>query len=199
MIWRYFSSKGTEELQVIHGRINGRVYREILEKNLQKSAASLGHGRNFVLQHDNGPKHTSKLTKEWFANNVVSTLNWSRKSSDLNPIVNLWNTLKVKVYKRNPQNIKQLEELCKEEWGKVTLYQCEKLVANYRKRQEAVKKTKATQQNVKLIYPILLHRVILNFDKKGFNHEFLITLPHTTKTTLQDITNQISGKKANIN
>ena len=40
-----------------------------------------------------------------------------------------------------------------------------------------------------VIYPILLHRVILNFDKnKGFNHEFLISLPHTTKTTLRDIT-----------
>ena len=29
--------------------------------------------------------------------------------------------LKVKVHKQNPQNIKQLEELYKEEWGKVTL------------------------------------------------------------------------------
>ena len=51
------------------------------------------------------------------------------------------------------------------------------------------------QQNIKLMYPILLHRVILNFDKKkGFNHEFLIFLPHTTKTTLRDITYQILGK-----
>ena len=33
-----------------------------------------------------------------------------------------------------------------------------------------------------VMYPILLHRVILNFDKKnGFKHEFLIFLPHTTK------------------
>ena len=40
---------------------------------------------------------------------------------------------------RDPQNIKQLKKLCKEEWGKVTLYQCGKLVANYRKQLEAVK------------------------------------------------------------
>ena len=64
MIWRCFSSKDTGELQVIHGRMNGSIYREILEKNLQKSATSLGSGRNFVLQHDNDPKHTAKLTKE---------------------------------------------------------------------------------------------------------------------------------------
>ena len=96
------------------------MYRAILEKNFQKSATSLGHGRNFVLQHDNDPKHTAKLIKEWFENNGISTLNWPSHSPDLNPFENLWNTLKDKVHKWNPQNIKQLEELCKEEWGKVT-------------------------------------------------------------------------------
>ena len=40
MIWGCFSSKGTGELQVIHGS----MYRVILKKNLQKSATSLGHG-----------------------------------------------------------------------------------------------------------------------------------------------------------
>ena len=108
------------------------MYKEIL-KNLQKSATSLGHGRNFVLQHDNDPKYTAKLTKEWIENNGISTLNWPSQPPNLNPIENSWNTLKVKVHKGNPQNIKQFEELCKEEWGKVTLYQCGKLVANYRK------------------------------------------------------------------
>ena len=50
------------------------------------------------------------------------------------------------------------------------------------------------------MYPKLLHRLILNFDKiKLINHEFLISLPHTTKTTIQDMTYQISGKMANIN
>ena len=163
MIWGCFSFKGIGELQVIHGRMNGSMYMEILEKNLQKSTTSLGQGRNFVLEHDNDPKHTAKLTKEWFENNVISTLNWPNQSPDLNPIENLWNTLKVKVHKQNPQNIKQLEELCKEEWDKVMLDQCGKLVANYRKQLEAVKQ---------------------NFDKKkkGFYHEFLIFLPYTTKT-----------------
>ena len=55
--------------------MNSNMYREILEKNLQKSATSLGLGRNFVLQHDNDPKYTAKLTKEWFENNDISTVN----------------------------------------------------------------------------------------------------------------------------
>ena len=142
MIRECFSSNGTGELQVIHGRMNDSMYSEIIEKNLQKSATSLGHGRNFVLQHDNDPRHTPKLTKELFEDNGISTLNWPSQSPDLNPIENLWNTLKVKVHKLNLQNIKQLEELCKEEWGKVMLDQCGKLVANYKKRLEAVKQNR---------------------------------------------------------
>ena len=142
MIWGCFSSKGTGELQFIHGRMNGSIYREILEKNLQKSVTSLGQGQNFVLQHDNDPKHTAKLTKEWFENNGISTLILPSQSPGLNPIENLWNTLKVKVHKQNPQNIKQLEELCKEEWGKVMLDQGGKLVANFWKWLEAVKQNR---------------------------------------------------------
>ena len=122
--------------------MNGSMCREILEKNLQKSATSLGDGRNIVLQHFNDPKYTAKFTKEWFENNDISTLNWPSQFPDLNSIENLWNTLKVKVHKRNPQNVKQLEELCKEEWGKVTLDLCGKLVANYRKWLDAVKQNR---------------------------------------------------------
>ena len=122
--------------------IDGSMFWEMLEKNLQNSATSLEPGRNFILQQDNDPKHIARLTKEWFENNGISTLNWPSQSPDLNPIKNLWNSLKVKVHKRNPQNIKQLEELCKEEWGKVTLDQCGKLVANYRKRLEAMRQNR---------------------------------------------------------
>ena len=79
--------------------MNGSMYKKILEKILQKSATSLGHGRNFVLQNDNDPKHIAKPTKEWFENNSISILRGPSQSPDSNPIGNLGNTLKVKVHK----------------------------------------------------------------------------------------------------
>ena len=78
MIWGCFSSKGIGELQVILGRMNGSMYKEILEKNLPKSATSLGYGQYFVLPYDNDPKDIARLTKEWFEN--ISTLNWIQVS-----------------------------------------------------------------------------------------------------------------------
>ena len=69
--------------------MNGGMYREILEKSLQKYATSVKHGRNFMLQHDNDPKHTAKLTKAWFENNGISILSWSSQCPDLNPIENV--------------------------------------------------------------------------------------------------------------
>ena len=119
--------------------MNGSMYREILEK---KSATSLGDGRNFVLQHDNYPKISQNLERNGLKIMVlvlsigqVSLLTWIQ----LRICGILW---RFKVHKRNIQNIKQLEELCKEEWGKVTLDQCGKLVANYRKWLEAVKQNR---------------------------------------------------------
>lgn len=56
---------------------------------LLNSATSLGHGRDFVFQQDNDPKHTAKTTKNWFNNNDINVLEWLSQSLDLNPIENL--------------------------------------------------------------------------------------------------------------
>ena len=126
--------------------MNGSMYREILEKNLQKSATSFRHGRNFVLQHDNDPKHTAKYTKEWFENNGISTLNWPSQTPESNPNENLWNILKVKVH---PQNIKQLKILGKEKWGKINAGSVWKTSDQLQKAAGSSEtKTDATQQNI---------------------------------------------------
>jgi len=39
-----------------------------------------------IFQHNNDPKHTAKLTKQWLKNNKVKVLNWLPQFPELNLI-----------------------------------------------------------------------------------------------------------------
>lgn len=139
MIWGCFSLNGTGEIGIINGRMNSTDYINILNKNLIISAEMMGLNDGFVFQQDNDPKHTARITKKWFQDNNVDLLTWPSQSPDLNPIENLWRILKLKVYARQPRNINELKEICVEEWLKIPLSMCEKLIKNYPNRLKAVK------------------------------------------------------------
>ncbi len=82
-------------------------------------ARALKIGRGWVFQHDNDPKHTAKLTKEWLKKEHIKVLEWPSQPPHLNPIEHLWRELKVWVAKRQPWNLNDLESICKEEWDKI--------------------------------------------------------------------------------
>lgn len=138
MLWGCFSSSGPGELVRVKGTMNSAKYIDILEENLFKSAKRLNLGRKFTFQQDNDPKHTARVTQEWFRKKRVKVLDWPSQSPDLNPIENLWRDLKIAVHRRSPSNLTQLELYCKEEWAKLSKDHCAKLVAGYPKRLEAV-------------------------------------------------------------
>ncbi|KAI4883378.1 hypothetical protein NFI96_013593 [Prochilodus magdalenae] len=54
-------------LHCIKERMTGAMYCEILGNNLLPSVRALKMGRGWVFQHDNGPKHTARITKEWLS------------------------------------------------------------------------------------------------------------------------------------
>ncbi len=101
-------------------------------------ARAMKMGRGWVFQHDNDPKHTVKATKEWLKKKHIKVLEWPSQSPDLNPIENLWRELKVRVAKRQPRNLNDLEGICKEEWDKIPPEMCANLVDNYKKRLTSV-------------------------------------------------------------
>ncbi len=60
MVWGCMSAAGTGELHFIEGTMNANVYCDILKQSMIPSLRRLGC--RAVFQHDNDPKHTSKMT-----------------------------------------------------------------------------------------------------------------------------------------
>jgi hypothetical protein len=108
--------------------MDGAKYRESLEGNLFQSSRDLRLGRRFTFQQDNNPKHTAKAILEWFKGKHFNVLKWPSQSPDLNPIENLWYDLKISVHQWNQYNLKELEKICLEEWAKVPVARCAKLI-----------------------------------------------------------------------
>ncbi len=126
MLWGCFLLRGQDNCTASKGRWTGPC-----------TAMALKMGRGWVFQHDNGPKHTAKLTKEWLKKKHIKVLKWPSQSPDFNPIENLWRKLKVRVTKRQPRNLTDLERICKEEWDKIPP-EIPNLVANYKKHLTSV-------------------------------------------------------------
>ncbi|KAL7855533.1 hypothetical protein AOLI_G00191370 [Acnodon oligacanthus] len=138
VLWGCFSSAGTGRLVRVDGKMDGAKYRAVLEENLLDSAKDLRLGQRFTFQQDNDPKHKARTTMEWFKTKHIHVLEWPSQSPDLNPIENLWQDLKTAVRKRSPSNLTELELFCKDEWAKISVTRCAKLVETYPKRLAAV-------------------------------------------------------------
>ena len=60
-------------------------------------------GNEWQFQHDNDPKQTSRLAKNFIHDNIPEIIDWPSNSSDLNPIGNLWSIVKNNVERKMPK------------------------------------------------------------------------------------------------
>ena len=73
MIWARFSYYGVGPIHWIKTIMDQHVYIDILQ-NVMLPYAEHEMPFIWVFQQDNDPKHTSKKTKKWFADNINEAL-----------------------------------------------------------------------------------------------------------------------------
>ncbi len=115
MLWVVLLLRGQDNHTTSKGRWTGPC---TVRARALKPARALKMGHGWIFHYDYDPKHTAKATWEWLMKKHIKVLEWPCQSPDLNPIENLWRELKVRVAKRQPRNLNDLERIYKEEWDK---------------------------------------------------------------------------------
>ncbi|KAG0762711.1 hypothetical protein G6F63_012672 [Rhizopus arrhizus] len=123
MLWSTITYAGVGWMCKINGNMEKELYKEILEDELERTieygVSKLGFERHQVIfQHDNDPKHTSKVVKEYLQKQSYTVLQWPAQSPDLNPIENMWSLLKRRLndYETAPKGMNELYERVTKVW-----------------------------------------------------------------------------------
>lgn len=100
--------------------------------------AAAGAGEpTFLL--DNAPAHAKGGTPEFLAAKGVSVLpHWPPNSPDLNPIENVWGTIKPQVYRQEYYTLEQLKAVVLREWAALPLPMLRNLMLSMPKRVDKV-------------------------------------------------------------
>ena len=88
MFWGAVRNRSVIALSVIDGRIDSKVYTTVLDEALFPKIKQF-YKRQWILQIDNAPIHTSKYATDYLSSKKATDLKWLARSPDLNQIENL--------------------------------------------------------------------------------------------------------------
>ena len=137
MVWSCFSRDGVGPIYRVQGIMDQNMYKGII-KDIMLPHAKDKMLCSWTFQHDNDPKHTSKLVTEFLAQKKVRIFEWPSQSPDLNPIEHLWEHIERKVSVRKPSNQHDLFELIKRTWEEIPIDVLINLVDSMPRRCNAV-------------------------------------------------------------
>ena len=132
-IWGAISFRGASQIVMFTGNMNASRYEQILERSLIpfiQDCYPAGHR----FQQDNDPKHTSAHIQSYFESRQINWWRTPPESPDLNPIENVWGSLKQ--YLRNtykPRNLTELKNGIERFWQSLTPDVCKRYINHLNK------------------------------------------------------------------
>ena len=144
-VWSCITYDGVRWLTQIEDTMDSVLYREILQDELTRTLEEYNLDPGSVtFQHDNDPKHTSKLVREWLDGQEFETMIWPPQYPDLNPIEHMWAWLKGRLneYGIAPKGIKELFDRVGQTWYGFTKEECRRVINTMPERCQAVIKAK---------------------------------------------------------
>src|SRR5665648_27516 len=120
-LWGCICAEGLGHAELYAGSLDSTRHRDILRHSLIKSFRQFYPDGPWTFQQDNVRFHTTPETVTYLHEKGVTLIEWPAWSPDLNPIENLWNVLKARVYARFPQSMEEMEAVIREEWAEIDL------------------------------------------------------------------------------
>jgi len=153
MFWGSFCYCGVGPLIAVHGTMNQHQYLDILNKTLVDMRKEFLPAQDVIFQQDNASCHKTITVMKWIKDNDFQTFNWPPNSPDLNPIENLWATLKRRTYSQGPfSTVDQLEKVIRQKWSEITLEEIHNLIESMPNRCFAVIKSGGGPPNIKRFF-----------------------------------------------
>jgi hypothetical protein len=142
MVWGCMGWDGPGILCEVEGNMDTKQYVSILDSALLESLEKLGLSpREIYFQQDGDRKHTSNLAWNWCDDQGIGLLGpWPSQSPDLNPIEHLWTLLKRRIEEQEERakGVHELWDKAAEEWGKITVEECRRLIESIPRRLKEV-------------------------------------------------------------
>jgi transposase len=121
-VWGCVAAAGVGYCHIYNESLDAKDLIRILDDNLLASADLVfteSPRQMWYLLHDNAPTHRANLTKAWLHNHGITRVEFPPYSPDLNIIENVWQYIEVRVEKRRPRTIEELQDIIAEEWEKI--------------------------------------------------------------------------------
>jgi transposase len=137
-LWGCICADGLGHAEFYDESLTAHRYQSILGLNLVSSALQFWPRGQWWYQQDNATPHNAETSRQWFHNHGIDVIEWPAWSPDLNPIEEVWNDLKQRMYGRRPKSMEELERFVTEEWAATDLHFIARICRNMPHRLRAV-------------------------------------------------------------